>query len=107
MFYAILTSILSGVSLAVITFLVTKINKLVKQFESEFSELKESQRNQIKAQIVSTYEAALARGYITHMELETTNRLAESYFKLGGNNYIHTVMKKLNNLPVKGEVIPT
>lgn len=106
MFYAILTSILSGISLAVITLFGRKVNKLARQIESDFNELKESQRNQIKDQIVSTFEYSEYRGYITHRKLDTTNRLADSYFALGGNNYIHGLMNRLNNeMPVKGEQI--
>lgn len=107
MFFAILTSIMSGIALTGIMFLVHKFNKLVKDFNTEFRELKISQRNQIKAQIVSVYETAKIRGHITHMELETTNRLADSYFKLDGNNYIHALMGKINKqIPVAGEAIP-
>ena len=40
------------------------------------------------------------------MELDTLNRLADSYFALGGNHYIHEVVKKANALPVGGEEIP-
>ena len=68
--------------------------------------LMESQRNQLKAQIVRIYERAKERGYITHMELDTMNRLADSYFALGGNHYIHAVVKKANAMPVGGEAIP-
>lgn len=115
MFFAILTSLLSGLALAAIVGVTRHFNKVVKEFQrrnkefhAEFCELKESQRNQIKAQIIAIYNNAVARSYITHMELETVNRLADSYFILGGNNYIHAVMDKINNdLPVKGEPIPT
>lgn len=115
MFFAILTSVLSGLALSAIIGVTRHFNKIVKDFQQrnkefhdEFSELKESQRNQIKAQIVSTYNNAVARGFITHMELETANRLADSYFALGGNNYIHAVMSKLNKeIPVSGEQIPS
>lgn len=114
MFFAILTSLLSGLALAAIVGVTRHFNKVVKEFQkrnkefhAEFNELKESQRNQIKAQIVSIYNTAMAKGYITHMELEIANRLADSYFKLGGNNYIHAVLDKLNNeIPVRGEPIP-
>lgn len=106
MFYAILTSILSGASLAVITFFVRKVNKLIHQVEKDFNELKESQRNQIKDQIVTTFEYSEYRGYISHRKLDTTNRLADSYFSLGGNSYIKGLMRRLNSeMPVKGESI--
>ena len=107
MFFAILTSVLSGLGLAAMICACKYFSGVIKDFRSEFNELKESQRNQIKAQIIAIYNNAINRGFITHMELETANRLADSYFALGGNNYIHAVMDKLNNeIPVRGEPIP-
>ena len=110
----IATSILSGVSVAALLAVTKHFNSVIKDFRkrnhdfhNEFNELKESQRNQIKAQIVQLYSTCVARGHITFMELETVNRLADSYFKLGGNNYIHALMDKLNDMPVKGEHLPT
>lgn len=107
MFWEILPSILSGIALALIAALAGYVMKKFKTILEEFKELKESQRNQIKDQIVNKYEKSKKRGYITFMELETMNRLSDSYFKLGGNNYIHAIMGKANsNLSVRGEQIP-
>ena len=81
-----------------------KLDSLLEEHET----LMESQRNQIKAQIVSVYQIACSRGYITPMELDTVNRMADSYFALGGNHYIHALVAKMNHeLPVVGEPIPT
>lgn len=67
----------------------------------------ESQRNQLKADIVKLYEQAKSRGdKITYMELDALNRLADSYFALGGNHYIHTIVAKANKMDLIGEVIP-
>lgn len=106
MFFAILTSVLSAIVIAIITIVARKMVKILNGFKDEFAELKESQRNQIKAQIVQLYEDVNVRGYITHMELETSNRLADSYFRLGGNNYIHAVMGRLNSMALRGEKLP-
>lgn len=88
----------------------TELLKIKEEFEAyrkEREAMITSQRNQLKAQIVEIYERAKDRGYITYMELDTLNRLADSYFALGGNHYIHAVVKKANNnMPVGGEEIP-
>ncbi len=81
-----------------------KIDALMVEHEA----LVESQRNQIKSQIVNIYQVACAREYITPMELDTANRLADSYFTLGGNHYIHAIVKRMNKeLPLIGDPIPT
>ena len=42
------------------------------------------------------------------MELESVNREFDSYKKLGGNHYIHSLVRRMNEeIPVKGEPIPT
>lgn len=84
-----------------------KAQREFEAYKKEHAALIESQRNQLKAQIVEIYERAKDRGYITYMELDTINRLADSYFSLGGNHYIHAVIKKANAMPVGGEEIPT
>lgn len=72
----------------------------------EHRALMDSQRNQLKSQIVNIYLTAKERGYITPMELDTLNRLADSYFELGGNHYIHTIVRRANHeLQIVGEPI--
>jgi len=82
--------------------------RMIRKLYGEFSGLKDSQRNQIKMQIVSIYESSCTRGYVTHMELETCNRLHDSYLTLGGNTYVSALINHMNNdLQVKGQEIPT
>lgn len=102
-----LPGITATATLGLLGFISNKIAKFIKTFKEEHAILLESQRNQLKAQIVQIYESTKARRYITHMELDTVNRLSDSYFALGGNHYIHGVIKKINLLPVGGEEIPT
>lgn len=121
--FTIAPTIVGGLLLAAATWLLKKIVGLLNGFRHEHEELLEvkaefetfkkehaalleSQRNQLKADIVRIYEAAKERGHITYMELDTLNRLADSYFALGGNHYIHSVVKKANEMPVGGEEIP-
>lgn len=122
--FGILPTIVGGLLLAAATWLLRKIVRLLNDFRHEHADLLkvkeefeafkkeheallESQRNQLKADIVRIYEAAKERGIITYMELDTLNRLADSYFALGGNHYIHSVVKKANAMPVGGEEMPT
>lgn len=81
----------------------------VKEFaERSDEENKSVARNDVKSHIVSVYERCVDRGYITPMELETVNRLNDSYHNtLNGNTYIHVIIRQMNNdIPVKGIPIP-
>jgi hypothetical protein len=79
----------------------------LRKFQSEHRLLMETERNDLKSHIVAIYERAKERGYITPMELETANRLFDSYRKLGGNSYIEVIMHDMNNnMEIVGMPIP-
>lgn len=103
-----LPAIISTVTLGVVGFVSKKVMDFLREFKAQHAALTESQRNQLKASIVATYERVVARGWITPMELESVNREFDSYKKLGGNHYIHSLVRRMNEeIPVKGEPIPT
>ena len=103
----IVTAVFSAIAATSITCFCRWLYKLVKSLMAQFEELKESQRNQIKDQIVNKYEYSKKRGYITYMELETLNRLADSYAKLGGNSYLAAIVERSNKeIETRGESIP-
>lgn len=103
LFFQALPAIISAATIA----LMSMITVRVRQLSDQWDVLRESQRNQLKASIVALYERATERGYITPMELDTLNRMADSYFKLGGNHYIHAVIKRANDdVEIQGEPIP-
>lgn len=105
--FAALPAIISAVTLGVVSFVAAKVLKFLRVFKTQHEALLESQRNQLKASIVATYERAMDRGYITPMELDTVNREFDSYKKLGGNHYIHALVKRMNEeIPVIDESIP-
>lgn len=79
----------------------------IRDIAKKFAVLEQSQQDQLKAAIVDKYEIVTERGYITPMSLETVNRMADSYFALGGNHYIHALMNHMNDgMPIKGVPIP-
>lgn len=102
-----LPSVISGITLAIVTALARYVHLVMKEMRQEWAALRESQRNQLKASIVRSYEEAQKQGFITPMELETMNRRADSYFALGGNNYVHALIDNANHkLVIRGELPP-
>lgn len=102
-----LPAIISTVTLGVVGFVSKKVMDFLREFKSQHTALMESQRNQLKTTIVATYERVMARGCITPLELECTNRDFDSYKKLGGNHYVHSLIRRMNEeIPAKGEPIP-
>lgn len=96
-------AIISAVCLGLMGWMSSKVAGMLK----DFAVLKQSQQDQLKAAIVDKYEQVQERGYITPMSLETVNRMADSYFALGGNHYIHALMNHMNDgMEIKGIPIP-
>lgn len=101
-------AIISAVCLGLMSWMARKITAKVAEITKDFSVLKQAQQDQLKAAIVDKYEIVQERGFITPMSLETVNRMADSYFALGGNHYIHALMNHMNEgMLVKGVPIPT
>ena len=97
-------SIISGLTLAVVSALAGYCRRSFAAQRREFDALKESQRNQLKASIVRSYDEARERGFVTAAELDTMHRRAESYWQLGGNSYIHAIMAHADTMEVRGEL---
>lgn len=100
---AALPSLISAAGVAVLGV----IAKLFTAFLKEHKLLMEAERNDLKSHIVAIYERAKERGYITPMELDTVNRLFDSYKALGGNSYIEAIMHDMNNcMRIVGMPVP-
>lgn len=90
------------------TELITDLTSKVDKLSNDNEDIKSTLRNDVKSHIVSVYERALERDYITPMELETVNRLNDSYHNvLKGNTYIHVIVRQMNNqMTIRGTEIP-
>jgi len=102
----IIPSIIQSLTLAAITAVGGAVLKIYNKASKEFLLLKDAERQDIKAEIVKTYEAAKQRGYITPLELDVTCGRYEKYKALDGNTYIDTLMERLKDFPIDGEQIP-
>lgn len=98
---AALPSMISGVGVALMALVSKRLTRMVRETREDWAILKESQRNQLKNQIVVRAQEAEGRGWITPYDLESVMRMADSYYGLGGNSYIHAVVKRLDAVPVK------
>lgn len=87
---------------------IKELKNEVEELRRENTDIKSVLRNDTKSHIVSVYERCVDKGYITPMELETVNRLNDSYHNtLNGNTYIHVIVHQMNHdMPLKGTEIP-
>lgn len=87
--------------------LKSRFEELEADYSLTHEALIDSQRTQIKNTLVHVYNTSKEKGYILATELEVANRLADCYYKLGGNSYIHILMKHLNadaEIKIVGEI---
>lgn len=104
MLLAALPAVISGATLAVAGWTARRVASFVRGFSAEHAALMESQRNQLKGSIVDRWERAAERGYVTAAELESANRMYDSYRALGGNHYVRALMEKMNSMEARGEL---
>ena len=97
-------AVVSAATLGLVGWSARRIGRFIRGFEAEHEALMESQRNQLKGSIVDRFERAEERGYVTQIELESVNRMYDSYKRLGGNHYVKALISKLNQMDVKGEI---
>lgn len=105
--FAALPSIICAATLGIVGFVGRKVLAFIKDFKEQHKILMESQRNQLKASVVGTYEGACEKGFISPMDLETVNREYDSYKALGGNHYVHALIRHMNEMEIRGQEIPT
>lgn len=104
--FAILASIISGITLLIVGWLSRKLTKFIREFQEEHKALIESQRDEIKGQIIATHARAKARGYITYEELEYVVDKFSHYENLHGNTYVDWLVSNCEAMELKGDPIP-
>jgi hypothetical protein len=103
---SIVQSVLSACILGVMGYYGKHIAESIHALKADLGTLKNSQRQQLKASIVRSYnEAESHGGVITATELETMHRRYESYTQLNGNSYVEALMRKADaEFHVAGEL---
>nr|DAG29663.1 MAG TPA: Protein of unknown function (DUF1043) [Caudoviricetes sp.] len=103
----LVTTVVTTLLTVVVTKLCHSTSRKLTDITERFEALEEAQMHQLKTQIVDIFEASRHRGYVTPMELDIANSLADSYFKLHGNHYVRALIARLNDdTLIQGEPIP-
>lgn len=89
----------------------TKIDKLnskldsllekVERNEEDTQVLKEASISRIKGKIVDRHKEFMAQGSIDYRTLDYLQAQFRAYEKMGGNSYVHELMRDLEGLPLK------
>lgn len=83
--YWFLITFCSGVFFAMLTFCTSMI---------------EATKCSLRNDILTIYDRCKDRKQITHYELESVQHSAEIYFKLKGNSFVESLMKKIEDFEI-------
>lgn len=89
----------SGVCVTIINFVLNGIKDLVDRRRG----LRAAMRILLDEKLCHLGEKYLEQGCITQEQLKVFTKMHQSYRSLGGNGYHAKLMKKIDNLPIKGE----
>lgn len=101
---AAVPAVVSAATLGIAGCAARRIAAFMRVFEAEHRALVDSQRNMLKGAIVDRFERAEERGFVTQIELESANRMYDSYRQLGGNHYVKALIGQMNRMDVRGEL---
>ena len=73
----------------------------VEKNEDDTQVLKEASISRIKGKIVDRHKEYMALGYIDYRTLDYLQAQFRAYEKMGGNSYVHELMRDLEQLPLK------
>lgn len=77
------------------------ISKRLKDIKTTYTVLQEAQRDTMRYQIVQAHDYFTDKGCIGEYSLDCIEAMYESYHKLGGNGFIHSIMTEIRELPIK------
>lgn len=89
----------SGVLVTILNFVLN----LIKDWYDRKNGLRAAMRILLDDRLCHLGEHYLAQGYITQEQLKVFTKMHQAYKNLGGNGYHKTLMKRIEELPLKKE----
>ena len=97
--------ILLKVILTIVSFIVTGVLGYfvgkVKEYRKKDTRQEEALKCLLRSNITSKYYVYSQMGEIPYYEKENIDRMYEQYKNMGGNSYVDTIVKEINDLPIK------
>lgn len=97
--------ILLKVILTIVGFIVTGVLGYfvgkVKEYKKKDTRQEEALKCLLRSNITSKYHVYSQMGEIPYYEKENIDRMYEQYKNMGGNSYVDTIVKEINDLPIK------
>lgn len=93
------------VILTIVGFIVTGVLGYfvgkVKEYKKKDTRQEEALKCLLRSNITSKYYVYSQMGEIPYYEKENIDRMYEQYKNMGGNSYVDTIVKEINDLPIK------
>ena len=96
----LMKTILTIVGFVVTGFLGYFVAK-IKNYKEKDTRQEEALKCLLRSNITSKYYVYSELGEIPYYEKENIDRMFEQYKMMGGNSYVDTIVREINNLPIK------
>ena len=73
----------------------------IKGYKEKDTRQEETLKCLLRSNITSKYYVYSELKEIPYYEKENIDRMFEQYKKMGGNSYVETIVREINNLPIK------
>ena len=93
----VILTIVSFITTGLLGFFVGK----VKDHKKKDSRQEEALKCLLRSSITSKYYVYSELGEIPYYEKENIDKMFEQYKSMGGNSYVDTIVKEINDLPIK------
>ena len=102
---AMVEEILLKIILTIVGFIVTGVLGYfvgkVKEYKKKDTRQEEALKCLLRSNITSKYYVYSEMGEIPYYEKENIDMMFEEYQNMDGNSYVETIVKEVNNLPIK------
>ena len=97
----IISIVISVIVTSAVTGIIGYLTGVIKGYKSRDNRQEEALKCLLRSNITSKYYVYSEIGEIPYYEKENIDKMFEQYQNMGGNSYVDTIVKEINQLPIK------
>ena len=97
----IISKIILTVAGSLVTGIIGYLIAKIKEYKKKDSQQEKALMCLLRSNITSKYYVYSELGNIPYYEKENIDRMFEQYKNMGGNSYVDTIVREINNLPIR------
>ena len=97
----IISKIILTVAGSIVTGIIGYLIAKIKEYKKKDSQQEKALMCLLRSNITSKYYVYSELGNIPYYEKENIDRMFEQYKNMGGNSYVDTIVREINDLPIR------